>query len=156
VWIVQGREPLIADVSSNMRDDFESFVGVALRRVEKKDYSWFFTFGDRLAIGTESSWRLVTPDGVAVTSEDHEQKFGLPAPVDAAERVMARLASHRVQAVSLDATTGDMHVSFAESMYLHFIQMSCGYESWRATTPRGESICLGGGRISFFPVSQES
>jgi hypothetical protein len=140
-----------------MPDDFKSFIGASLRGVEKKDYSWFFTFGDRLVIATESPWRFVTPDGIAVTSEDHGQKFGLPSPVDAAERVTSRLASLSVQSVSLDPKTGDLFVSFGERLCLQFLQMSCGYESWRATTEQGESICLGGGeRIEFFPTTKNS
>lgn len=135
-----------------MPDDFKLFIGASLRAVEKKDYSWFFTFGDWLVIATESLWRVVTPEGITVTSEDHQQKFGLPAPVDAAERVLSRLASFPVQSVSVEPKTGDLFVSFDEGLYLQFLQESSGYESWRATTKQGDSICTGGGKIAFFPA----
>src|SRR5712691_600922 len=135
-----------------MPDDFKSFIRQSLQRVEKKDYTWFFIFGDSLHVDTESPWRLVTADGIAVTSEDHKQQFGLPEPVDAAERVTSQLATLQVQSVACDAKTGDFFISFAERLYLHFLQMSCGYESWRITTTRGQSICMGGGEIAFFPT----
>ena len=64
--------------------DLTWLVGLQLKAVEKKDYSWFFTFDDGGSIATESFWRLITIEGVAVTSEDHGHQFGLPAPVDAA------------------------------------------------------------------------
>lgn len=139
-----------------MPDNLTSFAGASLRSVEQTDYSWFFSFGDGLAIGTESPWRLVTPDGIAVSSDDHGHQFGLPSPVDAADRVMSRLASHLVLAVSVDAKTGDLLVSFADKSHLQFLQMSCGYESWRVTTQHGESICLGGGKIAFLPAAKKS
>jgi hypothetical protein len=140
-----------------MPDDLKSFVGASLRSVENRDYSWFFRFDAPLLIATESPWRFLIPGRIKVTSEDHGHPFGLPQPVDAVERVMSRLAGVHVQAVSCDATTGDLFVSFGDGLCLQFLQMSCGYESWRATTEHGESICLGGGeRIEFIPNTKNS
>jgi hypothetical protein len=139
-----------------MSDDFKLFVGALLRSVEKKDYSWFFAFGDPLRIVTESPWRFITPEGIIVTSEDHGQQFGLPQPVDAGERVMSRLTALQVQSVSCDPKTGDLCVSFADKLYLQFLQISCGYESWRTITEQGESICMGGGEIAYFPTAKKS
>ena len=85
----------------------EPFVGASLQRVEKLDYSWFFTFGESLLIATGSLWRLITPEKIAVSSEDHGHKFGLPQPVDASESVLPRLASLKVQTISIDGQTGD-------------------------------------------------
>ncbi len=132
------------------------FIGASLQGVEKKDFSWFFRFGDRRVIGTESPWRFVTPERIAVTSEDHGHKFGLPSPVDATERVMSRLASLPVQSVSEHAETGDLFVTFGERLYLQFLQMSCGYESWHVTTHSGEAICTGGGEIAYIASTKNS
>jgi len=139
-----------------MPDDFKSFVGTSLRSLERKDYSWFFVFGDSLRIDTESFWRFVAPEGIIVTSEDHGHQFGLPQPVGAAQRVTSRLAGHRIQSVGCDPQTGDLLVTFEERLCLQFLQPSCGYESWRATTPYGESICMGGGEIAYFPATKNS
>jgi hypothetical protein len=139
-----------------MPEDLKSFVGASLESMETLDYSWFFRFGEPLLIATESPWRFITPDGIIVTSEDHGHQFGLPHPVDATERVMSRLAGLHVQSVSCDAKTGDLFVSFGERLYLQFLQLSCGYESWRAFTSEGQSICIGGGKIAYFPRAKNS
>jgi len=139
-----------------MEDDFKSFigapfVGASLRSLEKSGVSWFFKFDEPLSIATESSWRFITPERIEVTSEDHGHPFGLRQPVDAIERVTSRLSGVGVQSVSCDATTGDLSVFFGEKLYLEFLQMSCGYESWRAHSKLGSSVCLGGGEIAYFP-----
>jgi hypothetical protein len=139
-----------------MSDDFKSFVGApfvgaSLRSLEKSGFSWFFKFDEPLSIATESSWRFITPERIEVTSEDHGYPFGLPQPVDAIERVMSRLSGVQVQSVSCDATTGARSVFFGEKLYLQFLQMSCGYESWRVHSKLGLSFCLGGGEIAYFP-----
>ena len=132
-----------------MNTDLQTLVGHPIRSVEKKDYSWFFVFTDGAIIVTETSWRFVTPDGIFVTSEDHEQQFGLPQPVDAGQRLMSRAAALLVTAVSIHPTTGDLTVNFADSE-LQFLQMSCGYEAWRLNLGDTETICTGGGQLAYF------
>jgi uncharacterized cupin superfamily protein len=137
-----------------MWSQFQAFVGQSLRSIEKLDYSWFFRFDPPLLIVTEAPWRLVTPQGIAVTDTDHGQQFGLPEPVDAATRVLSSLPAREVQSMILDKKTGDLRVNFAADTYLHFLQMSCGYEAWRADTAEGEVICLGGGDTVFLEKGQ--
>ena len=76
--------------------DYSSYcqplVSQTLRSVEKKDYSWFFVFADDISIVTESPWRFLDQDRIIITSEDHGHQFGLPAPVDAGESVLAGIA----------------------------------------------------------------
>jgi hypothetical protein len=81
---------------ADYKSDCQPLVGQTLRSVEKKDYSWFFVFADDISIVTESTWRLLSEDGIIVTSEDHGHQFGLPAPVDAAERVLAGVSRKAV------------------------------------------------------------
>ena len=121
-------------------------VGLPIRAVEKKDHSWFFVFADRAVIATETPWRFVTPDGILVTSEDYEQQFGLPQPIDARQRLMSRVAGLLVTAVSIHPATGDLTVHFA-GMELQFLQMSCGYEAWRLKLGDTDTICTGGGQL---------
>jgi hypothetical protein len=125
-------------------------VGQTLRSVEKKDYSWFFVFADEISIVTESPWRFLTADGIVVTSEDHGQQFGLPAPVDAAERVLAGVLRRIVVAASITRPTADLIIDFSGDVHLQFFQMSCGYESWRLYIHGSETICTGGGDIAYF------
>jgi len=128
----------------------EPLVGQHLRSVEKKDYTWFFEFADDIAISTESPWRFMSAGGIVVTSEDHGQQFGLPAPVDAAERVLSRAAGQAVIAASIMRTTGDLSIEFAQQLHIQLLQMSCGYESWRLHIRGSETICTGGGEIAYF------
>jgi hypothetical protein len=67
---------------------------------------------------------------------------------------MSRLTGLQVQSISCDAKTGDLFVSFGDRLHLQFLQMSCGYESWRATSKHGKSICTGGGEIVYFPATK--
>ena len=113
-------------------------------------YTWFFEFADDIAISTESPWRFMSAEGIVVTSEDHGHQFGLPAPVDAAERVLARVTGQAVVAASIIRRTGDLSIEFDQQLHLQFLQMSCGYESWRLHIRGNETICTGGGDIAFF------
>ena|ERR1039457_3424515 len=137
-----------------MLANLQTFVGAPLQCVEKLDYSWVFRFGEPLLIMTESPWRLVTPEKIIVAADDHGQKFGLPQPVDASECVLSRLATLGVRSVSVDDLTGDLLLYFSDRVYLQFLQLSAGYESWRAHTGNGETICTGGGGLVFVPADK--
>jgi hypothetical protein len=129
-----------------MKPDFSWFVGRQIKEIGKQDYTWFFLLDDGSNICTETFWRLVTSDGVAVTSEDHEQKFGLPAPVDAGKSAMEKIGDHSVERFELDERTGDLSLSFGANT-LQFLTTSSGYENWRAYHGNQEIICMGGGRL---------
>jgi hypothetical protein len=125
-------------------------IGQTLRSVEKKDYSWFFVFADEISIVTEGPWRFLSADGIVVTSEDDGHQFGLPAPVDAADRVLTGISRKTVVAASIIPSTADLIVDFGSQVHLQFLQMSCGYESWRLYIRGSETICMGGGDIAYF------
>ena len=135
--------------------NLQTFVGASLRSVEKRDYSWVFRFGEPLLIMTESAWRLVTSEKVVVAADDDGQKFGLPQPVDASECVLSRLATLAIKSASVDDLTGDLLLYFSDSIYLQFLQLSAGYESWRAFTSLGETICTGGGGLVFVAAGKD-
>jgi hypothetical protein len=103
-----------------------------------------------MKIITESPWRFITAERVFVTSEDHGHPFGLPAPVDAAARVMSSTDDLRVSAASIHEWTGDLQVYFGLKVYLECLQMSCGYESWRLYIHGAETICIRGGGLAHF------
>lgn len=79
-------------------------VGQTLRSVERKDHSWIFVFAGEIAIVTESPWRFLTANAIAVASDDHGHQFGLPAPVDAAERVLAAVSTRPHPSCTRQAT----------------------------------------------------
>jgi hypothetical protein len=127
--------------------DLSPLTGLAIRSVEKLDTLWSFIFDDTILVGTEGPWRFIAEQRIYITSEDHLHWFGLSKPVDAADRVMSRLHGQTVQTAKYNPDTGDLIVDFAGNQYLQFLQMSCGYESWRLRINELELICTGGGRI---------
>jgi Family of unknown function (DUF6188) len=125
----------------------DTLIGASLKSLEKKDYSWFFRFGESITIETESDWRCIADGHIVVTSSDHGQKFGLPAPVDAIAEIVPRISGRPVRAASIGEATGDLQIDFGDGLQLQFIQMSSGYESWHLMSPGFSIICGGGGRL---------
>jgi len=110
---------------------------------------WVFSFEAGIGIGAECPWRLLQNGRVAVSSEDHLQQYGLPAPLDAAVVAADRLAPHVVTGVEVRDGTADLVLEFTGHLRLEFIPISSGYESWGVTTPSGfQVIAQGGGQLS--------
>jgi hypothetical protein len=124
--------------------------GRRLLKAAKHDYTWSFTFSDGARVTTESSWRLLTKEGVSVTSEDDGQLFGLKDPVDACARVIAAVGDRKITECRLEERTSDLSVRFGDDVTVQFLTMSCGFESWHAQIGDEEIVCMGGGEISFF------
>ena len=124
-------------------------VGKRLKEAAKQDYTWSFTFSDGGWIVTESGWRLVATDGIAVTSKDHGHVFGLASPVDAGAQVHLAVGAKKIEAVQVADRTSDLILVFEEGVSLEFLNLSCGYESWRAQHGSEEVICMGGGQLAF-------
>lgn len=129
-----------------MTPDLKWMIGRSVVEVEKKDYTWFFWLDDGIVISTEDCWRLVTPTGITVTSEDHGQQFGLASPIDAADVARTETNGKIVNNSELDMSTGDITLSM-ESLSLTFFCMSSGYEAWHITRGDLELVCMGGGRV---------
>jgi len=130
--------------------DSTPLIGQSLTSIEKQDYSWIFLLSGGDMICTESAWRLVTSGGIIVTSEDHGHQFGLQAPIDATERVRTIFRDEPITETIHDKTTGDLVIRLTEQRSLQFLQMSCGYESWRLLIQNREYICMGGGEYASF------
>ena len=133
-----------------MKIDTTPLRGQFIVSLEKKDFTWFFSFSGSDVIATVSPWRLITPSGIIVTSEDHDQQFGLPAPVNTGGRVTKELGCDKISDLSHDPQTGDLFLRFSGDRYLQFLQLSCGYEAWRLYMGDLEYICMGGGGYASF------
>ena len=133
-----------------MTIDSTPLIGQSVVSIENKDHSWFVTLSGGDSIATESTWRLVAKERIVVTSEDHGHQFGLPVPVDAAKRVTDTLKSDPITHASHDSSTGDLLLGFSSGRYLEFLQLSCGYESWRLSRQGKDYICMGGGEYTCF------
>jgi|SRR5262245_29877936 len=131
--------------------DFERRTGPLRGRqliaVEKKDYSWFFTFEDQISIATEAAWRLIEQGRVLTSSDDDGQKFGLQEPVDVSSRALSSLRGRKVVAATISPQSGDLSIEFSDQAHLQLLQLSSGYESWRLNVQGSEMICTGGGQI---------
>ena len=118
-----------------------------LLSVEKKDYSWFFSFSGSVSVSTQSLWRVIKEDRLVVSSEDDGHQFGLSEPVDGASRMQSLIVGRTVEAAAIDPSSGDLTIAFDGRTRLQLLQMSSGYESWTLSAPGYEIICTGGGAL---------
>lgn len=134
-----------------MNFDLSELVGQSLTVVQKEGSSWSFHLSGGDAIYTEEPWRLVTPQGILISSADDQKNFGLEEALDAGEQLANELQGESVGAVQSDSCTGDLKLEFGAGRVLEFLQLSSGCESWRLHLRGTEFICLGGGALAEFP-----
>ena len=131
--------------------DFSWMVGRNVQVSFSEPATWFVAFGDSLCISVGCPWRLIHDGSIAVSSDDHRQQFGLPAPIDAAERATSLLAGLPVQRVQVREGTADLLIDFERDWRLEIIPFSSGYESWQISTPSGKNVvATGGGELSAY------
>ncbi len=118
-----------------------------IKNIGKQDYTLFFDFDNRDSITTESTWRLVTEEGIKAASDDHGHQFGLPAPLDVIEVVKKTIGQQTIKKYDIDPRTGDLSLHFEDNGELQFLNLSSGYESWHIVHGAQEIICLGGGKL---------
>ena len=129
--------------------DFSWMAGRHVQISFSEPATWFVMFADSLSITVECPWRLIHDGGIAVSSDDHRQQFGLPVPIDAAERATSLLAGIAVQRVEIREGTADLFIHFERDWRLEIIPFSSGYESWQVSTPSGKRVVAqGGGQLS--------
>jgi len=135
-------------IEGGIKPDLTWLVGRTLTKVQKDDYTWSFILDDGSGMFTEDTWRLIVAEGIAVTSEDDGHKFGLPAPVNAAERVTDTIGEKPIARFELRNRTNDLVLHFAGDVSIEFLNLSCGYDGWRTAHGQHEIICQGGGRLT--------
>lgn len=120
--------------------------------IEAGDFQrWSFNFRQGGTIIVECPWRLLHNGMIVVSSADHGQKFGLPAPINAVAAVSECLANKAVTAVSIAGGTTDLTIQFGSTHRLEIIALSTGYEAWQSFSPSGfHVIALGRGELSGF------
>jgi hypothetical protein len=133
-----------------MKPEMTWLLGRRLKDVVKADYTWCFVLDDGSTVATESPWRLIVAKGIAATSEDDGHPFGLPAPVNAAQRVKDAVGQNPISRFELRDKSSDLTIHFADDTAIEFLNLSCGYEGWRTTHGPQELICMGGGGITEF------
>lgn len=128
--------------------------GATLASVEALEFGWTFSFSNGASVTTLSLWRALSAHGIAVTSRDHQQQFGLPAPVDAAQRAVSVLLG-KITSAELAPITSDLRIRFGSTITLEFLNTSLGYEGWHLVTRGGgrsarRMIALGGGDVAIW------
>lgn len=92
-----------------------------------------FTNGSKLRA---DYWR-VTKDGKAsISSFDHRQKYGLPAPIDAMAELQGQLQDRTVTNAQLDGESGDLLFEFSDNIKFRVFNFT-GYEVWEIQFPDG-------------------
>ena len=74
-------------------------------------------------------WRIIRDDKPRTSSFDHQQKYGLPAPIDAYERIRWHLEGKTLREAKWDVRTGDLILSFEFNIELQVFNFT-GYEDW--------------------------
>lgn len=133
---------------------FEAAVARRSCRVERRETDWAFDFQDDTGFAVGCHWRLISPDGIALTDEDDGQRFGLPEPVDAENKANALLGGATVTSATVDQLTADICLRFSNDLRLDVVNNSSGYEGWQGKFSRGGKatsiIAMGGGGLAFF------
>jgi hypothetical protein len=131
----------------------DSLTWLAHRRLQSvlhRDYDWVFSFDDEAALVVSCLWRLIEEERIRFTSEDEDQQFGLPAPVDAAAELNRRIANATVEDAVLRENTLDLELRFNTGHILQVIPDSSGYEAWIAHDRDKQFIAVGGGELAIF------
>ena len=115
--------------------DISILVGKRLDWVEKDDFSWEFSFSDCLNLRVECLWRLLVSGKLVITSEDHGQQFGLPAPVDCLSELRRRVEGVPITSAKVRVGTVDITLHFGDIATLEVVGTSAGYEAWVLSGP---------------------
>ena len=110
--------------------------------------SWSFRFDGGVEIRSDSVWRIVVGGRIALSSEDHGQRYGLPSPVDAEARCQSLIVQVRIERAEVREDTRDIVIVFESGARLDILPVSSGYESWQVAAPDGtRTIAQGGGNL---------
>jgi hypothetical protein len=81
-------------------------------------------------------WRVSKDRRAWLSSFDHKQQYGLPAPINAISELEAHLRAKVLLDARLDGETGDLIFRFNENIKLQVLNVS-GYEVWEIKFPDG-------------------
>jgi hypothetical protein len=124
---------------------------VCTRVYEHYPGNFTFEFGGA-TLAVDCLWRVIADGKVVLTSRDHGQQFGLPAPVDAYAQAISVLRGRRVVEIRLDERSADLRLEFEGGKRLEVLTDSSGYEPWNYHAPGVHLVALGGGGVAKFSV----
>jgi hypothetical protein len=129
----------------------ESLRGGAFKTVElvvEGVWQFCFTAGDLLV---ECPWKAVEAGSVVLASGDHQQKYGLPEPIDAPSRIRELLKDRIVVGIKIDNVTSDLSVIFTRDFRFEVFNDSSGYEGWTYSDHHGlKLVQIGDGKMAIW------
>ena len=138
----------IQRMETNTAADLVSRVcGRNVLSLTRREHDWVLLLDGETQIVVACLWRLLEAGRVRLTSEDDGQRFGLPAPIDAAGQATLRISGHRVSRAELRAGTLDLDLHLDDDVVFQIIPDSAGYEAWQVCGPMGQVIATGGGGL---------
>jgi len=134
------------------RYDLGWLVGRTLAEVNGSEHgSWQFGFGPDAGVRADCPWRVIRDGRIVLSSEDHGQQYGLPAPVDAEAECRRLIGGAVVAGAEVRDETRDFVIRFASGTRLELVPLSSGYESWQLGGPGGSLvIAQGGGQLAIW------
>jgi hypothetical protein len=83
-----------------------------------------------------ADWRLLVAGRLQVTSREHNERYGLPHPIDAVGELRRTLDGADVKRVELDESTGDIWVT-TDACKLQVLNLYRGFECWHVSLGDG-------------------
>jgi hypothetical protein len=121
----------------------QNLVGEPIR-FARRESDWVIDVGEVVGFCVGCFWRLVTDEGIVVSSEDDGHLFGLPAPVDAERDANRAVLGETLIAIKMHRATADLRFTLTSGVVIEVITTSRGYESWQAYDRAGQLQAVGG------------
>jgi hypothetical protein len=81
-------------------------------------------------------WRVIKDGRASISSFDHKQQYGLPAPIDAVAALTKDLQGKLITDAQHDKETGDLLLWFTSNIKCQILNFT-GYEIWEINFPDG-------------------
>jgi hypothetical protein len=126
-------------------------VGHSLIEVERSEFDWLFRFANNVGLRVSCPWRIVVDGRIAYGDCNHAQQFGLPRPIDGAERSINLLRDKTIQGVVIRNDVGDLAIAFSDVTTMEVLNTSSGYEGWQLADGTGWNVvAMGGGQLAIW------
>lgn len=100
---------------------------------ETSDASVRISFSDGSTLRADY-WRLIKHSKADISSFDHNQKYGLPAPIDAIRHLRNELAGTALIEARRESQTGDLRFIFDNGIEMQVLNFT-SYEVWELCLP---------------------
>jgi hypothetical protein len=88
------------------------------------------------AVLTAVYWRVIETGVAGYSSFDHEQRYGLPAAINAIQALHDVIADRELTSATLDHRPGDLLFEFSDNRTFQVFNFT-GYEIWDMRFPNG-------------------